>query len=182
MSAWGSCAKNLPSTWPRLAYKVKLGQLGHLWEARGTPAAIPLCRPNPPQFDLRVELAKRLGEDTSMGQSRLRRRLTHSRERSRSRWPQSPPLYTLVGTSHPLLALHDPFLLTSGSATPWSTPLCSWDPMSPGAGCDDVMRWDSHWRETKEETSQVWCGWIVGWWAYVAHGPNSLLNGGCGAR
>ena len=67
----------------------------------------------------------------------------------------SPPFHAQAGTSHLPPALHVPFLLMSGSAAPWSISICSRGPTSLWAGCSEVI---SLWRETKEETGQVWSG------------------------
>ena len=135
MSAWGSCAKNSPGTWPGLACKVKLVQLGPLWEARDDPAAILLHRPNPPQPGLRGQSQPSDLEKTPWWDDLGWEADGPILGEGIGWWgARAPPLHALTGASHPPLALHDPVMLTSGSATPWNISTCNQWPMSLGAG------------------------------------------------
>ena len=172
MSAWGSCTKNSPDTWSGLAYKVKLGQLGPLQEARDVPAAILLhCFTYliSISWAFGAEPVKQLREDTSAGWSGLRRWCSCSRGRDRG-GTRAPPLNAQVSTRHPPLAPNDPILPMSSPTTPWKVSTCNPDPMNLGVACGEMM--PQHWLRKNWGNKSGLCGQGVGQWSHITPRPD----------
>ena len=156
MSAWESCAKILPGTWPGPAYRARLGQLDPLQEAKDIPTAVPSQRFVPPQ----QALGGQRWPSTPEGKSESGR-CSHSRVRDKVRQHWSPSPQCPSRHQSPSPVLHDPILLMSSSATLWKTKTCKQDSMNPGAVHGEMT--PQHWlRNWRIRLGLMWKGtWVM---------------------
>ena len=160
MSAWWSCTKNLPGAWPGQVYRVKLGQLYPLQDAKDIPA-VTLCQgPVPPQLDLR-----------GWNWSSDWKKMPLQDNQSQGGIPilgvgigwggiRAPLLNAPASVSHPPLAPHhDPVLQMSGLVALWRTSTCKQDPANPGAGHGNMM----HPHQPRTQKSRLGLTWKETW-------------------
>ena len=149
-------------------YMARAGLQGGPWWARPTArgrrcsCSHSASQPCPPQLGPRGQIQQSDWEDTSVGQSRLRRH-SHSWERHRLRQHQSPSPQCPSQCQLPFPSPHDPILLISGSAVLWKIFIYHQDPMSPGAGCGEMMP-HTCWRENKgrKQSGFMWMwSWVM---------------------
>ena len=177
MNAWGSCTKKLPSVWPELAYRIDLDWLGPQQELGDTPIAILPHGPVPPQLGLGGRVSQASKRRQSGRTFRVEKWCSHSRGRDRLRQHQSPSSqcpsqYQSPSPSPPIPSCQWAAQLLHGRSPPKTE--------IPQVQEQGTVRWHPHtyWGETKEETSQVWCGWGVGQWSHIAPGSYPLPSQG----
>ena len=135
--------------------------------------------PLPLSWVSRAESAKLPWEDRLTG----RRWHSCSRGWDRSRWHQSPS--PQCPSWHQSPSPSPPTILScrwAAQPLPWRSPPTTKTPQIPEQG---ATRWcpHTHQGETmKEEAGQVWYGWGVGWWSYIAPGPDPLPRVGHGQK
>ena len=107
-------------------------------------------------------------------------RRTCSRGRSGLRWHQNPTPLCPSQCQSPSPALHDPFLLMSGSTTPWRISSYSSSLSNPRTGHSSVM--PPHRRKKTKEAGPVTGRQRVGQGTGLAFGCHPLHSGGCSPR